>query len=209
MGTFWFETMNEFECLISKGIPITTVILFFGVIQLLLIVIIGVYTRKIYREIKACPLCIVESTKNDRQLINNHLTSTWRTEAAYITRFAGSGIINTIIGFIIIFFAMALGYSPMVSNVAGYAVGFTLGFVLSKKFVFRSNGHFAAESIRYLIAFAIAFLVNLLVLRLALTYMNFHAVISQIVAAVSYTLLMYILTRLYVFNTGNKGKSVD
>lgn len=132
---------------------------------------------------------------------NNNQTSDWRKEATYLTRYAGSGIVNTIVGFIVIFSAMALGFSPMVSNVVGYAVGFTLGFVLSKKFVFRSNGHFVAESVRYLVAFVISFLFNLLVLRLALVYLNFNAVTSQVAAAVSYTVLMYILTRLFVFDT--------
>jgi len=130
---------------------------------------------------------------------NNLVSSCWH-EAAYITRYTGSGVVNTIIGFIVILSAMAMGFSPMVSNVAGYAVGFMLGFVFSKKFVFRSNGHFVSESVRYLIAFIISFLFNLLVLHLALAYLNIHAVTSQVVAAVSYTVLMYILTRLYVFD---------
>ena len=73
---------------------------------------------------------------------------------------------------------MAIGFSPVVSNVAGYAVGLMLGFVLSKKFVFRSNGRFVAESVRYLIAFIISFLFNLLVLHLSLAYLNIHAVTS-------------------------------
>jgi putative flippase GtrA len=135
------------------------------------------------------------------QAINkDKLPPDWWKEATYLTRYAGSGLFNTIAGFIVIFSAMALGFSPIVSNVAGYAIGFTLGFVLSKKFVFRSNGHLVAESVRYLIAFVISFLFNLLVLRLTLIYMKMHAVVSQVAAAVSYTLLMYILTRLFVFD---------
>jgi putative flippase GtrA len=95
----------------------------------------------------------------------------------------------------------------MVSNVAGYAVGFTLGFVLSKKFVFRSNGHFVTESVGYLLAFVVSFLLNLLVLRLGLIYLNLHAVLAQFIAAIVYTLTMYVLTRLLVF--GSKGEKRD
>jgi putative flippase GtrA len=138
---------------------------------------------------------------SNKTMRNNNQTSDWRREATYLTRYAGTGLINTIVGFVVILSAMAFGFSPLVSNIAGYAVGFTLGFVLSKKFVFRSNGHFVAESVRYLVAFVISFLFNLLVLRLALVYLNFNAVASQVAAAVSYTLLMYILTRLFVFDT--------
>ncbi|MDH5386873.1 MAG: GtrA family protein [Gammaproteobacteria bacterium] len=133
---------------------------------------------------------------------NNWAFHFW-SEATYIARYLGSGVVNTVLGFVVIFSAMALGFSPVVSNVTGYAVGFTSGFVLSKKFVFRSSGHFVAESVRYVIAFVISFLFNLLVLYLSLTYFHFHPVISQIAAAVSYTLLMYILARSFVFNTVN------
>jgi len=130
----------------------------------------------------------------------NKLVSDCWNESVYITRYMGSGVINTIVGFVVILSAMAVGFSPMISNVLGYAVGFTLGFILSKKFVFRSDGHFVAESIRYLIAFIAAFLFNLLVLHLSLDYLRFNAVIAQVVAAASYTLLMYLLTRLFVFS---------
>jgi putative flippase GtrA len=197
--------MNDakIDCLYSVGASLTVIILVVLCIQLLLIGILGVYTRKIYSEVKGRPLYIVEGTENIEQLSDekSHLTPDWWKEARYLTRYVGSGLINTLAGFVVIFSAMALGFSPMVSNVAGYALGFTLGFVLSKKFVFRSNGHYVAESVRYLIAFAISFLFNLLVLRLALIYLNFHVVASQVVAAAGYTLLMYTLTRLFVFGT--------
>ena len=137
---------------------------------------------------------------------NNRLTLNWWREAIYFIRYSGAGLINTIVGFAVILSAMALNFSPMISNIAGYAVGFTLGFVLSKKFVFRSNDRFVTESIRYLLAFVISFLINLLMLHLALNNLNFNALASQVVAAISYTLLMYVLTRFFVFNSVNKQK---
>lgn len=125
--------------------------------------------------------------------------SRWHAESVYMGRYVGSGSLNTLSGFAVIFLLMWLGLSPFLANVAGYTVGFILGFVLTKKFVFRSNGHFVAESFRYLIAFVISFLVNLLVLRLSLDAMKLHVVAAQVVAAGSYTLLMYLLTRFFVF----------
>ena len=122
------------------------------------------------------------------------------SELSLIGRYIGSGAINTIIGFTVIFLAMALGCSPVVSNIAGYAVGFSLGFVLSKKFVFRSNGHFVSESLRYLVAFVIAFLFNLLVLSFTLKNLHLHAIAAQFIAAFAYTIVMYLLARVFVFS---------
>lgn len=197
-------TMNDATsgCLYSGEASLAVIILVILGIQLLLIGILGVYISKIYREVKNRPLYVVESTAHIKQSsAEESRRPYWWKEAGYLTRYAGSGLINTLAGFAVIFSAMALGFSPMVANVAGYALGFTLGFVLSKKFVFRSNGHFVAESVRYLAAFVISFLFNLLVLRFALMYANFPAAASQVVAAAAYTLLMYILTRLFVFGS--------
>lgn len=130
------------------------------------------------------------------------------SEVLYVTRYTGSGAVNTIVGFAVIFLAMAVGFTPVISNIAGFAVGFTLGFVLSKKFVFRSDGHFVGESVRYLIAFVVSFLFNLLVLHLALNQFKISPVPAQIVAALSYTIVMYILARFFVFSPTKNAKKV-
>lgn len=130
---------------------------------------------------------------------NYHLPSKLYKEIVYVTRYAGSGLINTVFGFIVIFLVMALGFSPVISNIAGYAVGFIFGFILSKKFVFRSNDHFVSESVRYLFAFIVSFLINILALRLGLIYFNLHVAAAQLFAAIAYTITMYTFTRLFVF----------
>lgn len=130
--------------------------------------------------------------------------SRWRIESVYLGRYAGSGALNSVSGFAVIFLLMWLGISPLIANVSGYAIGFILGFVLSKKFVFRRNGHFIAEGIRYLVAFIFSFLCNLLVLRFALNILNIQAVAAQVAAAASYTLVMYILIRVFVFGINPK-----
>ena len=127
------------------------------------------------------------------------LKSGWRNESSLMSRYVGSGVVNTLVGFVVIFVAMAVGFSPMVSNITGYAVGFVFGFVLSKKFIFRSDGHFVTEGVRYLVAFVISFCFNLLVLHLSFNYFNNNVVFSQVAAAGSYSMLMYLLTRLFVF----------
>lgn len=130
-----------------------------------------------------------------------------KIEIHYLLKYASSGLLNTLLGFVVIFLAMALGVSPLLSNIAGYATGFALGFFVSKKFVFRSHGHFVKEGLRYLQAFVLAFLCNLEVLQLWLHRYPSQAALGQLVAAVIYTSLMYMLVRFYVFRTASNNVS--
>lgn len=127
--------------------------------------------------------------------------SRWRSESAYLGRYAGSGALNTIAGFSVIFLLMALGVSPFLANIGGYLFGLILGFFVSKKFVFRSEGHIAWEGIRYLAAFLACFVVNLFVLQFTLNVLHWSAAFAQLLAAAAYTIIMYLLTRFLVFRT--------
>ncbi|MDO8843254.1 GtrA family protein [Methylicorpusculum sp.] len=195
---------ESFDCQYSLGTYLPEIILIILAIQLLFTVVLGIYTRKIYGEVKGRPFHLIEDTENLERYLDKKdylFPDDFWKEASYIKRYAGSGLVNTIAGFVVIFLTMSMGVSPLISNLAGYTAGFILGFVLTKKFVFRSNGHFVAESIRYLVAFFISFLFNLLVLQFAIVHLNFNALVSQVAAAVAYTLLMYVLTRFFVFSS--------
>ena len=128
--------------------------------------------------------------------------SSWRSESAYLGRYAGSGVLNTLAGFSVIFLLMTLGVSPLLANIGGYLFGLILGFVVSKKLVFRTEGHITSESLRYLAAFLFCFALNLFVLQFALNVLHWNASLAQLLAAAAYTVIMYLLTRLLVFRTG-------
>jgi len=130
--------------------------------------------------------------------------SKWRTETAYLGRYAGSGVLNTLAGFSVIFILMAFKVPPILANIGGYLFGLVLGFFLSKKLVFRSEGHISSESIRYLAAFLASFIMNLIVLQFALGVFHWEAIFAQLLAAATYTIMMYLLSRLLVFRAGVK-----
>lgn len=123
--------------------------------------------------------------------------SRWQNEARLLARFLSSGVANTLLGFAVIFALLAMGTQPVWANIAGYATGFLLGFVLSRRFVFRSNGKFVVQSLRYLLSFALCFVLNLLVLRAGLQHMA--AIPAQVLASAAYTLSMFFLARLWVY----------
>jgi putative flippase GtrA len=115
-----------------------------------------------------------------------------------ISRFSIAGFINTTIGYIVIFGGMAIGLSPYGSNFAGYTAGIFCSFFLSKKFVFPKQGKKKYLFWRYLAIFCISYAANLGVLHLCLQG-NINSAISQIGAGIIYWLMMFTLSRLWVF----------
>lgn len=133
----------------------------------------------------------------------------WQRESAYLGRYAGSGVLNTLVGFAIIFLLMGLGASPIIANVGGYLVGLIMGFFVAKKIVFRSEGHVTAEGIRYLAAFLASYVLNLLVLQFALASLHWNAILAQLLAAATFSTIMYLLTRWLVFHAGMNPQRVN
>lgn len=128
--------------------------------------------------------------------------SRWQNEARLLARFLSSGVANTLLGFAVIFALLALDIRPLWANVAGYATGFVLGFLVSRNFVFRSNGRFVVQSLRYLLSFALCFVLNLLVLQAGLQHMG--VILAQVLASAAYTLSMFLFARLWVYKNTSK-----
>jgi putative flippase GtrA len=124
-------------------------------------------------------------------------------ELVHLLRYGGSGVVNTAVGVSTILMLTLIGASPILSNVGGYLTSLCLGFFISKKFVFLSNGQFAGESMRYVFSFSFSFALNLLVLWASLNLIHIHEVFAQLLAAGTYTLVMYILSRFFVFKSTN------
>jgi putative flippase GtrA len=125
--------------------------------------------------------------------------SAWVYERGLLGRYLLSGAGNTLFGFGLIFGLMWLGVSAYIANLAGYGGGLLLGFFVSKKFVFDVKGTISRQFLRYTLSFAACVAINLFVLTLAIEYFNIHQVLSQFLAAASYTAAMFLMSRFYVF----------
>jgi putative flippase GtrA len=128
-----------------------------------------------------------------------------RETVGLIARFGLVGLINTAIGFaVVVLLDPILGISPALANAASYAVGITVGFLLSRGFVFRSRAGLSATGLRYLIAALGAFALNQLVLRLAglaLGAGSAQHIAAQLSAMAVYSVAFFLLCRLWVFRS--------
>jgi putative flippase GtrA len=126
-----------------------------------------------------------------------------REAVGLIARFGLVGLVNTAIGFaVVLLLDPILGVPPALANAASYAVGITVGFLLSRNFVFRSRAGLSATGLRYLIAALGAFALNQLVLRLAglaLGAGSAQHIAAQLSAIAVYSAVFFLLCRLWVF----------
>src|SRR3954469_5385629 len=117
-------------------------------------------------------------------------------------RFLAVGVTNTALGYAVIFSLMlGAGWSPELSNVLGYVVGLSVSYLLNRSFTFRTRAKVLMEGSRFLIAFGIAFALNLAVLSALVRIFGATDWIAQIAAGFVYVVSSYWLNRTFVFTS--------
>jgi len=107
------------------------------------------------------------------------------------------GIINTIVGFSIIFSLMFFGLSPVISNLIGYAIGSVLSFYLNSRYTFNARQSTPLQVIYFFLVLLLSYLLNLFTLFLLLDVINPY--IAQLFSAIVYTSSSFLLMKLFVF----------
>jgi len=80
-----------------------------------------------------------------------------------LVRYSWVGLLNSGLGLFVIWGLMLAGIGPYVANVAGFAAGLTLSFFLNRAWTFRAQDA-GWPVFRFLLAFAIAYSANLVIL---------------------------------------------
>lgn len=110
------------------------------------------------------------------------------------------GILNTIVGFGLIFLLMFFGISPELSNIIGYAVGICFSYIMNKIFTFKTKQKSFLEFIKFIISMLIAWCLNFITLKICLKN-GINPYIAQIIAGGIYTISGYLLSKIWVFKT--------
>jgi putative flippase GtrA len=113
-------------------------------------------------------------------------------------RYSISGLVNTVVGYAVIFSCMAFGLGPSLSNVLGYVVGFATSFAQARYWVFRSENRVADDIPRFVVAFIVAFAVNFLVLQVTL-WLGANPYLAQLMACGAFVGIGFVLNYAFVF----------
>jgi len=120
-----------------------------------------------------------------------------KSEAKYLTRYAGAGMINSAVGLGTIAILTVLNVNPISSNVLGFAIGMLSSFLLAKFFVFKKRSNTKHQIKRYVAAFTIAYALNLFIL--VATKDRLPILVAQGISITTYVVAMYVFMRYYIF----------
>lgn len=117
-----------------------------------------------------------------------------------LLRFATVGVVNTLIGYAVIFGCMhLLKMEPVISNVVGYMTGLVTSFVLNRRYTFRSSAAAWPEALRFAVCFALAWLLNLGILVWTTRHTAVGPYWAQVIAGLAYFAAFFVLSKHVVF----------
>lgn len=118
----------------------------------------------------------------------------------YFFRYLCIGIINTFVGYGIIYGLMFLGTDPFLSNAIGYVAGITISYFLNKIYNFKSQKCHKEAFPKFIISLAIAYFINLVILYVSIKIYNINKYIAQIPAITCYTIIGFLGSRYFAFS---------
>lgn len=117
-----------------------------------------------------------------------------------LIKYVVAGLINTATGYGVFWVLLRwVGYSPELANTIGYIVALCVAFLLNLFFVFKGATVSSATVLRFFVAFAGAFILNQAVLFVLFRIFSIRPEIAQIFSMSAYTVGFYLLNKYYVF----------
>lgn len=115
---------------------------------------------------------------------------------AEFQRYLAAGVANTAVGYLVFLAVLHLAEAPpLVANIASYAVGLGVAYLLNLAFVFRGARHSGTALGRFLAGAALAWLVNAAVLEAGIRGLRLAPEFAQILAMTAYTVSFYLINR--------------
>jgi len=119
--------------------------------------------------------------------------------ARQLLSYAMVGVLSNLAGYALYLLLTHLGCTPKLTMTMLYAAGATIGFFANRRFTFRHDGHVGATGIRFMVAHALGYLLNLALLLIFVDVLGFAHQIVQAIAIVVVALFLFMLFRLFVF----------
>ena len=120
---------------------------------------------------------------------------------AELAKFASVGVLNTVLGLVIIYaLKWGLHWGDVSANLAGYAICIFLGFVLNGRWTFGRSTLKLRYLLGYLLVAGVAYGMNLLAVLGSIRLMGLPGEYAQLVGVPAFTLTSFLLNKIFVFS---------
>jgi putative flippase GtrA len=114
-------------------------------------------------------------------------------------RFALVGMVNTLVGLLVIYAAKWVGRLPdLPANLLGYLAGFAVSYTLNARWTFAFRGRHGVAAPRFVLVILVAYLANIATVFAAIG-LAVNSYIAQAAGIVPYAVIGYLGTALFVF----------
>ena len=117
-------------------------------------------------------------------------------------KFGIVGVSNTLLTAATIWIFMKIFHcSDYISNIIGYIIGLINSFIWNRKWTFASNAKLNVTVIKFILTFAISYLLQLGNLYLLLHFTKIDSYVCQLLSIVVYTSTNFVLNKFYTFKS--------
>lgn len=94
------------------------------------------------------------------------------------------------------------------SNLIGYSCGLMMSFFLNKKWTFHHHGRVFPTAMRFLLAFLVSYMTNLMTVYWVRDDIGLNSYLAQAIGIVPYTFIFYLASRYYVFRENHEPEMI-
>lgn len=115
-------------------------------------------------------------------------------------RFLVVGVANTLVCLFVIYACKWLfGFGDVTANLVGYVIAVANSFLLNRSWTFGNAGPVLPALGRFLIVFALAYVLNLVTVLAAIRLLDVNSYLAHIIGIAPYTIFFYFGSRYFAF----------
>lgn len=114
-------------------------------------------------------------------------------------RFSLVGVLNTLVGYGVIFLLLYVGFIAEVANTLGYLVGFVNSYFFNKNWTFKSKNSHKSDFVRFGISVLVAFVAQFICMSVSIRIFEVNVYAAQIIGGIIYVIVGFLLSKFFVF----------
>jgi len=130
----------------------------------------------------------------------------WRRVLRHtVLKFAGVGVINTLLCLAVIFALKSMaGFGDVPANITGYAFGLACSFLLNRRWTFAHTDRLLPALLRFMLVFLLSYLLNIAIV-LGLIRWGLNSYLAHIAGMPPYSIVFYFGCRYFAFPRSGSG----